>query len=118
MKVDPILYAGLPDRERIMVQTGRRSDDPENIIEAVCDHLNVDRGEMMSPSRKKEYSEARCIAIGLILQVKPDYGLKKLGQVFGGRDHSTILYNRTTFDNLYERDKPFTKKVQEVLKYV
>lgn len=118
MKVAALLYPGLPDEKQLMVRTGRTENDPEQIIDAVCILLEIDRTSLMSKSRKKELSEARCIAIGLILQVNANYGLKRLGKLFGGRDHSTILYNRQTFDNLYKRDKPFTKKVQEVLKYV
>lgn len=117
-KVSPLLYIGLPDKKQFMVRSGRKETDPEVIIEAICACLKISRIDMMSKSRKGELTEARCIAIGLILEANPKHTLKSLGEMFGGRDHSTVIYNRDTFNNLYERDKPFTKKVKEVLKYV
>lgn len=118
MKIAPTIFPGLPEQQQIFARIGRKENDPETIIEAVCACLEIDRIELMSKCRKKELSEGRCIAIGLILQVNPHYGLKKLGILFGGRDHSTCSYNRDTYNNLYKRDKPFTLKVQEVLKHV
>lgn len=118
MKVDPVLYTGLPEPKQILIRMGRKENDPEIIIEAVCRYLGIPRELLTSRSRKRELVEGRMIAIGLILQVNPAFGLKKIGRLFGGRDHSTALYNRELFNTLYKSDKPFTKKVQEVLKYV
>lgn len=118
MKIAPTIFPGLPEQQQIFARIGRKENDPETIIEAVCKQLEISREDLMSKSRKKELAEGRCIAIGLILQVNKNLTLKYLGKMFGGRDHSTILYNRETYNNLYKRDKPFTKKVQEVLKHV
>lgn len=118
MKVAPNLYPGLPDQVKSLIQVERRIDNPYLILQAISEYLNISLPELLSNSRKRPLVEARCIAVGLILQVKPYYGLKKLGELLGGKHHSSIIHLRQTFDNLYKRDKPFTKKVQEVLKYV
>lgn len=118
MKVAPILYTGLPEQVKCMVQTSRKEIDPERILEVISEHLEIPILELLSNSRKRNLVEARCIAVGLILQVNANYGLQKLGTLIGGKHHSTIIHLRQTFDNLYKRDKPFTLKVQEVLKHV
>lgn len=116
--VNAIVFVGLSERSQMLARLKRHEDDAEVIMNAVSETLNISIEDMKSPKRQRPIVEARCIAIGLILQVKPEYGLKRLGIAFGNRDHSTIIYQRNTFDALYKRDKGFTNKVYEVLKKV
>lgn len=114
----PDIYAGLPERSQVMIRIGRKEYDPDLVLDAVCVTLDLRKEDVVSQSRKREYSEARCIAVGLILQIEKTYGLKNLGVLLGGRHHSSIIHLREQFDNLYKRDKKFTLKTQEVLKHV
>lgn len=111
----PYIYSGLPDRQRLMSRLGRRTDDVEIIIGACCETLEVSRDEIASKNRTRRVAEARCIAIGLILSVRNDITLNEVGRIFGGRDHSTIIYNRKLYDDLYGNDRSFTEKTDKVL---
>lgn len=92
----------------------------ETIIDSVCQGLNVRKEDVISKSRKREYSEARSIAIGLILQSSIRISLTALGEIFGGRDHSTIIYNRQLFSDLMESDRGYQNKVNRInaIKYM
>jgi len=112
--MNALIYAGLPAHEQHLVKFGVKISDPMEIIDATCLALNIQREYLESQSRKREFVEARQIAIGLILIAKPNHGLKKLGEMLGGRDHSTMIYARENFNDLYNRDKDFTRKVNAV----
>jgi chromosomal replication initiator protein len=115
--INPYIYLGLPEHKQRLAKLNRKEYDPERIIEIVCEVLKVDKQQFLSPLRKREVSEARSIAIGIILQSCVKLTLKSIGAMLN-RDHSTIIYARDTFNVLYKSDKSFTNKVNEVLKHV
>ncbi|WP_285011286.1 helix-turn-helix domain-containing protein [Pedobacter faecalis] len=111
--IHPQLYAGLPEQKQVMSRLNMRENDPVRIIEIVCEVLKLDRERLLSPLRSREYSEPRFIAIGMIIKTNPKMPLKAIGRLFN-RDHSTVIYARETFYDLYGRDKAFTAKVDQV----
>lgn len=113
----PYIYTGLSEQGKILSMLGRKIDDVEQILAITCNTLNVPMEGVLSSSRKRELVEARCIAIGLTLTVNKKITLMELGRIFS-RDHSTIIYNRNLYDDLYKSDKDFTKKADSVLKFV
>ncbi len=66
--------------------------DSNKIIEAVCQYFRISQNEIVGKKRTKEIAEARMIAIYLIRELL-DLPLVTIGQIFGGRDHSTIIYS-------------------------
>ena len=116
-KVSPSTFLGLEERDQRLVLFGRTKHDIHEIIQAGCSVLGVTMEQLVSPKRTREIAEARTIIVGIFLQITPDYGLKRLGRLFN-RDHSTVLYQRDLFKDLYGRDKPYTAKVEAVLKLV
>lgn len=115
--MDPLLFTGLPASKQHLVRHNIKETDPELIIHAVCDCLKVTRDELVGPCRKRELTEARYIAIGLILTSNAKIKLKEVAQMFN-RDHSTIIYARNTYDDLLETGKEFKKKVTLVKQIV
>ena len=47
---------------------------------------------MESSKRARNIAYPRQIAIYMIRELCPNYSFPKLGDLFGGRDHTTILY--------------------------
>lgn len=68
---------------------------PEAILRAVCTHFHISRQQLSSPSRARDVTYPRHVAMYLLrnLTRRP---LNEIGQLLGGRDHSTVLsgYNR------------------------
>jgi chromosomal replication initiator protein len=47
-----------------------------------------------------------------------DRSLKNIGEVFGGRDHSTVIYSVKTVQDLMETDSYFKETVLELEKKI
>jgi chromosomal replication initiation ATPase DnaA len=87
--------------------------NPKDIIQAVCETVNLTEAALKSNLRKREVVEARYIAIILILNANPDLTLKQVGHMFN-REHSTVIYARDTYYQLIVCDKNFQDKVASV----
>ena len=64
-------------------------------------------------ARKREVLELRQIFIWILRQ-KTSLSLQKIGQLCGGRDHTTTLHSVRTVDDLMTFDKSFARKVEAV----
>ncbi|MGY5139120.1 chromosomal replication initiator protein DnaA [Mycoplasmopsis gallinarum] len=72
------------------IHKNRENITPDTIIEYVSKYYKISKKEMIGKSRTRDVVLARYIAIYIIKeQLKLPY--EKIGQFFGGRDHSTIL---------------------------
>ncbi len=61
------------------------------IIEAVAGYFGVSADQIRSPSRARELSRARQVAVYLMRE-QLGWPLDRIGAELGGRDHSTVLY--------------------------
>ncbi|WP_041363498.1 chromosomal replication initiator protein DnaA [Mesomycoplasma hyorhinis] len=60
------------------------------IIEEVANYFQINKEEIIGTSRKTEIVMARDISIWFVKNLL-DLTLKSIGQIFGGKDHSTII---------------------------
>ena len=67
--------------------------DPSDIKKAVASYYKIKVSEMESPKRSRNIAYPRQIAIYMIRELCPNYSFPKLGELFGGRDHTTILHS-------------------------
>ena len=72
-----------PNEKRILT--------PEYILDIVCDHFSVNKLDIVSNKRTKELVYPRQIAMYLIKKLT-NCSLDYIGNLLGGRDHSTILH--------------------------
>ena len=63
----------------------------ESIKQAVCKKYNIKLSDMESSTRKREVTHPRQIAM-YITREMTEMSLPKIGQSFGGRDHTTVLH--------------------------
>ncbi|MDO5040640.1 MAG: chromosomal replication initiator protein DnaA [Peptoniphilus sp.] len=71
----------------------------DTIKEVVCKHFNISVADMNSKKRTRNIAYPRQIAM-FITRDLTDLSLPKIGEEFGGRDHSTVIhaYNKITKD--------------------
>ena len=105
----PLIYAGL-DRPFRMAFTNRYQDP---IVYTVCELMNVTQEEIASKSRLRKLSVARCL-ISYFLRRDTSMSLLEIGNVIGGRDHSTVIYQINQYKDLYTTDKHFRSLADKV----
>lgn len=71
---------------------------------------------LFSKSRKRELVELRMMFCYIARSMK--YKLTAVGQFMGGRDHTTVMHNIATFQNLMETNELFRFLFLEILKYI
>ena len=75
------------------------------VMQDVARHFGVTVEDLQSPSRREVYVNARGAAIRLLRERSSvTYSYHRLARIFGGRDHSTIVYAWRSFGVLVKRD--------------
>lgn len=76
----------------------------ELIKQRVADYYHLTIDTMESKSRKHEIVLARQMSMYLIKELLK-LPLKKIGSIFGGKDHTTVMHSCQTIDNYLQLDK-------------
>ena len=98
--------------EALKESAGERQEElqAEDIINCVCDFYKVSKADVIGKKKNKEFVEPRQICVYLITDMM-NLPLITVGQVIGGRDHSTVIYSR---DKVAEQMKTDTKLYTEI----
>ena len=77
----------------------------ELIVEECCKAFGIDPDLLPMATRKREVVECRQAAMWLACKWTP-LGLKRIGERFGNRDHSTVIHSREVMEGLiWQKDK-------------
>ncbi len=95
---------------------GRRAQEgpvlsPERIREVVAGRWRVRPEALSSKRRTKDLTVPRQVAMYLIKEALGT-SLVHIGELFGGRDHSTVIHSIRKVEEEMERDPAFKKKVE------
>lgn len=96
------------------------------VIASVSKALNISVQTLKSKNRKREISDAKKIAIGLIVgdvskrKMLDRYPvpLQTLSRIFGHVNHTTTMYSIDAYNNLKDNNPIFKAKVESVLKAI
>ena len=95
--------------ERIIKRAVKVDNKPltiDDILEKVCSHYNVTQQQVFSRSRKRDYVLVRQISMYLA-QKYTKMPASRIGQLIGGRDHSTVVHSCSTIEERLKVDKAF-----------
>jgi chromosomal replication initiator protein len=99
---------------------GRKSQNPgpilspERIRELVARRWRVRPDALQSKRRTKDLTVPRQVAMYIIKEML-GISLVRIGELFGGRDHSTVIHSIRKVEEQMERDEGFRKQVQDAL---
>ncbi len=75
------------------VSTTKQSVTGESIIDCVCKYFGLNKDDLVGKKKNKEIVEPRQICMYVITELL-DLPLTSIGQLFGGRDHTTVIHAR------------------------
>lgn len=90
-----------------------RPASPEAIIMVVSEALKVSIEDLKSSSRRREISLARQIGMYLMRQ-HTDLSLPRIGEEFGGKDHTTVLYSCDKISQLQKKDVGINQTIRQL----
>ena len=90
----------------------------ESIVEAVADHYRIKKDELFNKKRTQSIAYPRQIAMYLCRELA-DMSYPRIGELFGGRDHTTVIHAYEKISNKCKTDGKLQnelKTLQELLK--
>jgi len=76
----------------------------ENIQKVVAEYFNIRTSDLVSAKRSRTIARPRQIAMTLAKELT-NHSLPEIGDAFGGRDHTTVLYATRKIAELKDSDK-------------
>ena len=90
---------------------------PPLILDETAKYFSLSPADLMSKSRSRPLTQARHIAMYLTRECT-GLSLLKIGEIFGGRDHTTVLHGiRKVEDEMRARDATF-RQVQDLTRII
>ncbi|MBW4491049.1 MAG: chromosomal replication initiator protein DnaA [Trichocoleus desertorum ATA4-8-CV12] len=86
---------------------------PEAVINAVADVFDIAVEEIKGQSRRREISLARQVGMYLMRQ-HTDLSLPKIGEEFGGKDHTTVMYSCDKIAQLRTSDPGMAQTLRQL----
>jgi len=93
--------------------TQQLSINPEHIVGVVANAFGIERERLVGRERTQEITLPRQVAMYL-LHEETHQSLPQIGQAFGGRDHTTVMYACDKVAGLIERDDRMRSRVRQI----
>ena len=102
--------------ERIIKRAVKIDNHPltiDEIMEKVCNHYGVSQQSAFGKSRKRNYVQGRQVSMYLA-QKHTKMPASRIGQLIGGRDHSTVIHSCNTIEQRLKVDKAFLDEISSI----
>jgi len=83
---------------------------PEGIIKTVTEYYKVTEADIVSQKRNREVARARQVAMYLIRELT-QMSTTRIGDMFGGRDHSTVMYACEKIQEMEQKDAALKREL-------
>lgn len=117
-KISPYIYPGLKIefldlRQHPYLKKSKMVITEEQIFDIVGRDYGLTKEQIISRSRKRDCVESRHL-IAYIIKRKTRFSLAKIGEMVGGKDHTTIIHSIRTFEDLFGTDSVFRERCENV----
>ena len=85
----------------------------ESIISAVCNYFKQSKADLIGKGKKADLVKARQICAYLLCEML-SLPLVAVGNVLGGRDHTTIMYARDKMEKLASLNEKIAKEIDDI----
>ena len=122
-----LLYAGIKRTNEISMELAKealrdilttqpgRVINIKLVIEEVEKYFRLSKGSLVSKKRSKDVAVPRQIAMYICREILDDPSFPKIGEEFGGRDHSTAMHNVNKIREEMQGDPELEKVVNEII---
>ena len=86
---------------------------PESVLSAVCTYFKQTREDLIGKGKKADLVKARQICAYLMCDML-SLPLVSIGNIIGGRDHTTIMYARDKMEDLVKFNDRIAKEVDDI----
>lgn len=86
----------------------------EGIIKVVANHYNVKQDELFNKKRTQNIAFPRQVAMYLCRELA-DLSYPRIGELFGGRDHTTVIHAYEKISNFKNSNLAFQNELQEII---
>lgn len=114
---DITLDIAIKELQNIISPDKPREITPQLIVEVVSEHFGITVDQIMSKSRSSDIAKPRQIAMYLCKNMT-DLPLDSIGQLLGGRDHSTVIHGIKKVTDEISSDSAFKQTVETVKKKI
>jgi chromosomal replication initiator protein len=87
----------------------------DNIQKTVSEYYKIRSSEMLSSKRSRMIARPRQVAMALAKELT-NHSLPEIGEAFGGRDHTTVLYATRKVAELRETDQRVSEDYNNLLR--
>ena len=87
----------------------------DNIQKTVSEYYKIRASEMLSSKRSRMIARPRQVAMALAKELT-NHSLPEIGEAFGGRDHTTVLYATRKIAELRETDQRVSEDYNNLLR--
>lgn len=95
------------------VSSTKQSVTGESVIDCVCTYFGVNKDDLVGKKKNKEIVEPRQICMYIITELL-DLPLTSIGQLFGGRDHTTVIHAREKVNNDLKTNARLRTMVEDI----
>ena len=91
----------------------RNQLEPSRVVEVVASAFGISREKLLSRERTREVALPRQVVMYL-LREEANVSLPQIGEVLGGRDHTTVIYACEKVADMIERDDHLRKQILQI----
>lgn len=95
------------------INTNKEKITSEKIINIVCNYFNLKKDDLIGKKKNKEIVEPRQICMFLISEIL-ELPLVAIGNLFGGRDHTTVIHARDKIGRMLKTNLNFKTTVNDL----